>query len=134
MTGSRRSPESSRGSNEPLRPFSEQGAPLAGELSRGLLDEVIRQTESMSQETSAADQADLEALLAVARRYAGQPLTLDPILVELVQAMLVRQFERQASQVDWRGISLKVAQTLFDDPQAQTKLHRLWKGLTQRVS
>lgn len=96
-----------------------------------LLDQVLRQTALASMAGALGGEAADEALREVARRYRGQEFALDPIGVELVHASLSNQFPILGSgDRDWRTISRRIAQTLFDDPVAHAEFLALWNRLT----
>ncbi len=98
-------------------------------LTRGLLEQVLEEMEPDGREP---EQPDLAALLQVVRKYRGQPLSLEPVLVELVEAMLMRQFAQSAPNENWKAISRDVADKLNEDPRSQSRLHELWRRLSQR--
>lgn len=105
-------------------------------LAHGLLEQVLQETESASQESNgpnaAAEALETAALQAIARRYAGAALVLDPILVDLVEEMLTSRFKSTAPSENWRAISRQVAEHLLEDPQSQRRLAELWQRLSQR--
>jgi hypothetical protein len=100
-------------------------------LTRGLLEQVLDATEAATQEPAPAAAADLLVLREVARRHAGRPLVVDPILVELVEAMLVSQFKQAGPRDNWTEIARQVAERLFEDPPSEKRLHELWQRLSQ---
>jgi hypothetical protein len=96
-----------------------------------LLDQVLRQTALASASEGPADPATLAALAEVARRYAGEPFALEPVAVELVHASLTSQLPMLATPGrDWKAVSARIAQALFDDPVAHDRLADLWKRLS----
>ena len=93
------------------RTFREPGEPA----DRELLDRVLEQTLARINEGVLFEAPDMNALKEVARRYRGQPLSLEPVAVELVQAALRPQ----------------VARMLIDDPTAHDRLQGFWDRLSQ---
>ena len=78
---------------------------------------------------------DLEALSEVCRRLGGQPFCLEPVAVELVQAVLRDFYGGETSPKDaWRSISLDIAQTLLDDPALSERFSGLWARLVRASS
>lgn len=99
-------------------------------LTKGLLEEVLDRTETEA--TTEVDSESLEALLRVARRYAGRELCVDPVLIELVDVILTRQFH-QCSPAESCAIAERIAQTLFDDPESHARLTRFWSRLLRKT-
>ncbi len=75
---------------------------------------------------------ELEALLQVARRHPGVPFALEPVATDLVEALLTTRF---ASWVDQAGsvrdMAREIATSLFDTPETNERLLRLWQRLTE---
>lgn len=99
-----------------------------------LLESVLRETLETPVGDSSDDplaDGDMEALKEVARRHRGRPFSLEPVAVDLVEAMLHQQFPVRPESVDkWRAIAAQVAQTLCDDPHSYDRLRNLWKHLS----
>ncbi|HUT09710.1 MAG TPA: hypothetical protein VMY42_04380 [Thermoguttaceae bacterium] len=57
----------------------------------------------------------------------AKPLTLEPVGVELVEAVLRNHFPTQphASQL-WQAINVRIALTLLEDPVSRERLEALW--------
>lgn len=123
-------------SREPRPSAASEGAkPSSGRsLPRHLLEEVLRQTSAMMEDASESTDEDLGALLVVARRHVGRVLTLEPVLIELVEAMLRHQFEAHLPTEDWEPMARQIAETLYEDPAAQERLQRLWSRLLAVVT
>ncbi len=97
---------------------------------RGLLEEVVRQTLAAEEENAARDRLIAECLREVRARHAGRPLTLDPVVLDLVDAVLEREFAGDGRRrAMWRGVSRQVAQTVYDDPACRQRLEGLWSRL-----
>ncbi|MBI4586190.1 MAG: hypothetical protein HY717_19440 [Planctomycetes bacterium] len=75
---------------------------------------------------------EYEALLEVARRHRGEPLGLDPIAVELVQAMLKSYFRISKELPElWNDMAHEIARTLYEDKTLSERLTRLWSKLVE---
>lgn len=111
-----------------------QPAPSApgDQTERRLLDKVLMQTALESINRENIDDRLLNALVDVARRLRGQPWSLDPVAVELVHTALTSQFDMISSQArDWRAVSMRVTEMLFNDPIVHDRLKSLWLKLSQ---
>ena len=100
---------------------------------RHLLDAVIDKTSEL---LAAGDtEHGLEALLAVAGSYAGQPLAVDPVGVALVRASLAAVLQRDAFQDElWDTMTVRITATLFDDPHSLKRLTQLWRRLQETAA
>ena len=127
MSSSASSPQDSSGRPQPAPPSESQSKQPPDPA---LLEKVLRETSDICSAGSPLDGADREALTEVARRHRGEPLTLEPVGVELVQAVLRSHFPTQphASQL-WQALTVQIALTLFDDPASHDRLQALWVGL-----
>lgn len=108
--------------------------PLASSGSSGidssLLEEVLRRTLEAAESLDAFEASDLKPLLEVAERHRGRPLELEPVAVDLVDAALRDYFRQGPGGMDeWRQISRRVAETLFEDPTARERLEAFWNRL-----
>jgi len=98
--------------------------------SRSMLDDVVAQTSEQLAAVEELEPAVRAALAAVARQYAGQPLTLDPAGVALVEALLRAQFPvLSARQALLTSTARAVAESLLADPGARPRLELLWAQL-----
>jgi hypothetical protein len=76
------------------------------------------------------DSEQMEAVSQVAKRRHGEPFALEPVAVELVEAVLCAFFKvSKEARSSWRGVSLAVATTLCDDPVSHGRLEALWGRL-----
>jgi hypothetical protein len=92
-----------------------------------ILESVLIQTFQSENLDQPLDKRELEALREVARRYRDQPLTLEPVAVALVQAVICPQIQADSSSWDfWRGVITQIAQTQLDDPATHQRLQSLW--------
>ena len=97
------------GAKEPsLRSAPGETPDDAKTLTCGLLAHVLEQTvlESASDQSEASVSA---AARAVGRKHVGSPFVLDPVLIELVEAMLLDQFQRSFPRENWRAVAWEVA-------------------------
>jgi hypothetical protein len=100
----------------------------------GLMERVLRETLAVTDPDAPLDAAQWGDLQAVARRYAGEPLSMDPVLVLLVQAILGARFAALPRRDELgESVARRIAETLWDDPPSQARLHRLWAHLTEAV-
>jgi hypothetical protein len=98
---------------------------------RGLLDSVLQWTEATLAADDPLEAADVEGLREVARRHRGEPVSLKPAAVELVEAMLQTQFRVHAEWLPvWRNASEWIAESLWEDPASRSRLEGLWGRLT----
>src|SRR4051794_30944275 len=71
----------------------EDGAPEhAGELAADMLSEIVAETAAQLAAFEPLDPALHEAMAAVAREHVGQPITVEPVGVELLAVVLQHQF------------------------------------------
>lgn len=130
---------------QPSQPAGDEGAyqstPAAASNDRELpdrhaLEKVLRETvAAATRRGDALVGQDLEALRLVYQRYAGEPLVLEPITVDLVYAVLVSHFHQLSpAEVLWREMSAQIAQTMWDDDGTQQRLLQLWNRLGESQS
>ena len=99
---------------------------------RNLLQGILDRALSCLEPTDREVRSDLGVLSKVAARHPGKPFTLDPIAIDLVEAMLDSSFSSLGCRPGaWRSVSEAVARTLCDDPTAQERLQALWLRLTE---
>lgn len=125
----------------PLRPEQperydepdEQSEPPADQLADpSILERVLEETLSESEAGTAVAPEELEALVQVARRHRGSSLVLEPVAVELVEAVLRARFSQlRISPAAWKRLSREIAGTLYDDPHLQQRLGRFWGQLSE---
>ena len=119
----------------PPEPFDSRPE-LAGEstgdsVDASLLESVLRQTAAMADSDEPPSRAEMEAVEEVARRLGGHPFALDPVVVELVGAMLLVQYGSQWNSPGlWRVVSERIARTIFEDPLSREQMERLWDRLS----
>ena len=104
------------------------------ELTDSLLGRMLSAANEQIADPHQADAAVTAAMEEVARRHAGQPLVLEPVGIELIEALLVAQFPLFASRDTLRNRAAKaIAQSLLADPTARVRLENLWASLGERV-
>lgn len=119
-------------SREECPPADGAGAAANEALGRDLLDSVLRQTAQTSASDDAVTADDLAALRQVAVRHRGEPLICQPVVVELVQAVLSEQFRPVVTTAEsWQAMCSGIAQTLFEDPVSRERLDSLWARLSE---
>lgn len=138
------SPEPSRPSvpepaGEPTtEPTAEPTAKRAAGTTPGdpsLLESVLRQTAALTENEEPVDDEEMAAVEEVARRLKGHAFALDPVVVDLVGAMLLVEFGRQwTSPGLWEVVSRRIARTLFEDPRSRARLETLWTRLSGSFS
>jgi hypothetical protein len=99
------------------------------------LKQVMSQTVAGMTSTRELSPKVFAALLEVAKRHPGEPLSLDPIAVELVAACLQVQMPAIAARETLsRRMYAWVASSLLDDPAAQQRLSELWARLGEAIA
>ena len=97
------------------------------QVSAEVIARVLRDTLSMSSVAETASESDLEIVNEVGQRHHGLPLTREPVVRDLVSALLESYF----------GFSLaadvvgEVADTVYDDPTARAKLVEIWAEISR---
>jgi hypothetical protein len=105
------------------------GAPAPEDAS--LLESVLRQTAAMADSDEPPSRAEMEAVEEVGRRFAGRAFSLDPVVVELVGAMLLVQYGSQWNSPGlWRVVSERIARSIFEDPLSRERMERIWDRLS----
>jgi hypothetical protein len=111
---------------------SREASSIRQSFGRELLDQILEHTAKLAGSDLALTPAEREAFKAVARRHRGLPLTLEPVLVELLEAILVCQAPASASAKGfWRPAATEIGQVLLEDPVASARLKALWERLSQ---
>ncbi len=122
------SSSSQSGSTSASPRYAEAADPSGGQ--EQLLQAVLAKSiEALTVEES-PDPAALEAAEAVARRHRGAELTLVPVAVELVEAVLSPMFHASAAS---SVMIERISETLWEDPVARPRLEQLWNRLRERA-
>lgn len=118
---------------EERSPIQRAAADTSGEpaaLSGELLERVIQETLASGAEEACAD--FWPGLLEVARRFPGEKLVVDPVLIALVKSILGPQFQRALRDgAAWDEIASCIATTLFEDATARDRVNSLWARLQE---
>lgn len=121
------------------RPHEELAHAASGDESEApepdFLKQVMSQTVAGLTSTRELSPQVFSALLEVAKRYPGEPLSLDPIAIELVGACLQVQMPAIAAREALsRRMYTWVASSLLDDPAARHRLAELWARLGEAIA
>jgi hypothetical protein len=93
------------------------------------LKQILNQPDIRSSNLN-LESVDTILLLPVAHAHAGKPLTLEPVAVELVQAMLKSHFNAKTlPPPTMQSAARTIAATLMEDPGSRERLERLWSKL-----
>jgi hypothetical protein len=119
---------------EPSSPTASQSSASSQAPDQGLLEAILRETLLASEAQTPLEPAEREGLLDVARRHSGRELALEPVALELVQAVLRPVVpDSWADGRLWRSLTFQVATTVFEDPQCRRRLEALWSGLCSEL-
>jgi hypothetical protein len=95
-----------------------------------VMEQVLEETLLSTESDRPLDADELQALARVGLRHTGQPLSLEPVAVELVESILRHRFgERIEKSPAWTEMPRAIAATLWDSPDAHQRLDRLWGRL-----
>lgn len=116
-------------------PSSERSQPAAsadGRRNGEFFERVLAETRSLLDGGAVPSGAEIEVLRGVATRYCGRELAADPIVVELVQAVLKLRFPRHwRHDALWTGMAQRIATTLADDAPSWHRLCLFWDRLCE---
>ena len=116
-------------SGQPPREASDERSGADGPL----LERVLLETASSADVIALGDE-DWQALLSVARRHSGLPFSREPVLVDMVEALLCRRLTNSAGAAqDWQPMRERIATTLLEDPPSCERLESLWGRLCEAV-
>jgi hypothetical protein len=105
---------------------------LGREILSGLLDR--HSITSLRSDSPPLEDDEMVAIREIASRHSGQPLSLDPIVMELVRALVVRWYAPgltdKAMHGQWNFIADQIAASLYEDPVARERLQLFWSRLT----
>jgi hypothetical protein len=103
-----------------------------GEMPPDVLREIVAETSARLAKPEEIDPALRAALVEVARRFAGQPMTLDPAATALLEAVLRLQFPALAQRPALLTQTARtVASSLLADPAARLRVEHLWGTLAE---
>lgn len=116
-------------------PTAASSSDNSSEVESSLLDAIVQQTAAAFDDQSLAQTRDLPRLRDIAQRHAGDVLTLDPILIELIETLLESHLPLLARSATLRSkVARSVSQTLFDNPVCRGRLELLWSQLLDNAS
>lgn len=102
----------------------------AAPADRELLERILDHAFSLDPEHEPLDSVQGEAFREVAARHRGEPLTLEPVTIDLVGAVLRVQWGIPQNDSDfWKAVTQRIAQSLFEDPPAHARLETFWARL-----
>jgi hypothetical protein len=98
-----------------------------------MLDQILELALGGSPQAGFVEPDDVTALRQVAKRLAGNSFALEPVVVELMHAVLQLQFEKAGiPSATVHAMARQIATTLYDDPSARARLEALWAGLSAK--
>jgi len=101
-------------------------------LGSQMLDQILSLTKGNAPPAGFIEREDVAALFGVARRLAGQPFVLEPVAIELIQAVVQVQFQKAGlADEQVRAMARQIATTLCDDPPSRARLEALWAALLE---
>lgn len=104
------------------------------ELTDSLLGRMLAAAKDQIATPAEAEPNVTRAMEEVARRHPGEALVLEPVGIELIEALIAAQFPLFASRDTLRARAAKaIAQSLLSDPHARVRLENLWATLGERV-
>jgi len=114
----------------------QQSSPMeraaSGELPPDVLREIVAETSARLAKPQEIDPALHAALVEVARRFPGQPMTVDPTATALLEAVLRIQFPALAERPPLLARTARtVATSLLADPAARLRVEHLWATLAE---
>lgn len=130
MAGAAENPQEA-GSGE--RPPHDAPDAVPAKADPALLERVLQQTATAADAARVTSNAEILRLRAVANRRKELPLTLEPVVVEMVQAVLGNEFAGiENDPVRFRAMTVEIARALMDDPAAQQRLEAMWTKLREQ--
>ena len=107
-------------------------APGYPTVDKDLLNSILQRTMALFEGDGEWTAEECSEFEAVVRRYQGEPLQLDPVARELVEAVLRVEFrERPGWTALWPDVSAQIAQALWEDPVSRGRLETLWGRLAR---
>lgn len=124
------------GPQEDKKPAGVSREHVAGEAaSEGLplLDQILQQKLRQADAANPQVADELAALVQVARRYPDQVFTVQPILEELIEAILSPQLGAMSlSPAARQTMVAELARTLYDDDASRERLEAFWTSLLEK--
>jgi hypothetical protein len=101
-------------------------------VDRKLLESVLRETLATERCDEPLEPRQREALRQIAQQHRGEPLTLEPVGVQLVDAILRSEVPVLAMAPEtWRAMTAQIAATFFEDPGLRARIELLWNHLSE---
>lgn len=126
--------QSGDGKRDSIRRDAEQEATPEEGLSPDILGPIIAETASHLTQLEDAGPELREAMLAVARQHAGQPVVVDGPGTALLEAVLRHQLPILASRPELLAKAARsVAGSLLADPAARLRVEHLWAKLQEEA-
>src|SRR5947207_10499487 len=118
------------------RQFEQRDVPAANdsrtELPPDMLRDVVAETSARLATPEEIDPALRTAMVVVARRFAGQPMTVDPAGTALLEVVLRFQLPALADRQPLLSRTARVVATsLLADPEARLRVEHLWAKLAE---
>jgi hypothetical protein len=94
---------------------------------QSLLENVLNETVAGGTPLSSDE---WNSLCSVAREYRGTPLDIQPVGLALVSSLLRLRFRcAAANPLEWREMTERIAEALFESPHARLRLEQFWRKL-----
>lgn len=104
----------------------------ADDVSSEALRQIVNETVSSLTRPEEVDPTLKAAMLEVARRYVGEPITVDPVGTALIEAVLRVQLPVLVSRSSLLARTARsVATKLLSDPAARLRVEHLWATLAE---
>lgn len=98
-----------------------------------MLDQILELALGGAPQAGFVEPEDVTAMRKVAKNLAGQSFALEPVVVELIHAVLQLQFQKAGiPSATVHAMARQIATTLYDDPSARARLEALWAGLSAK--
>lgn len=98
-----------------------------------MLDQILELALGGAPQAGFVEPEDVTAMRKVAKSLAGHSFSLEPVVVELIHAVLQIQFQKAGiPSATVHAMARQIATTLYDDPSARARLEALWAGLSAK--
>lgn len=124
--------DSGRASDSPQRRTTGADSHPRSTADPALLEAVLQQTLAMSGAADDATARDLGALRLVVERHRGRPFALEPVAVDLIDALLHDKLdEGKLTPAARRTMVEQIAQSIYEDPVTHGRFQALWTRLSE---
>jgi len=131
MTASAFDPSAGR----PAGPRSADAAsspPSPNTAERQLLESVLRETLALAADGESLASTDWDGVRGVVERHRGEPFSCSPVVSDLVGALLKERLNSWGvSAATLSSMSMRIAETLYDDTASRERLRVLWQRLCE---